>query len=305
MIVAVLGALIAGALFATGGVLQQREAATRPKDESLSVLLIVDLARQPLWLAGMAVAVLSYAFQALALAFGPLAVVQPLIITELIFAVPVSARLQHATLGLREWVGVLAVSGGLAVAIVAADPRGGDPLPGVSHWLYVLPAAAVLSVLAVVVGRLTTGTARAALFALAAAVTLGTQAALLQSTTEVFRGGVWHGLSSWEPYVMAVFAIGGLLLVQSAYQAGPLAASLPIIDAIEPTVAVVIAVAVFGEHIRTGALTGALSLLGIVLVLLGIAILDTSPLVAKLLATQEQKAPPSRPAAASDPLEVN
>lgn len=82
--------------------------------------------RQPLWMVGIAVAFASYFFQALALAFGPLALVQPLVVTELVFAVPISARLQHQRLGVREWASRIAVSAGLAVAMTAADPSGGN-----------------------------------------------------------------------------------------------------------------------------------------------------------------------------------
>ena len=291
MLVTVLSALAAGGCFAAAGVMQQRVAATRPQDESMSLRLLTDLARQPLWLLGIGVAVLSYFFQALALAFGALAVVQPLVITELLFAIPVSARLQQSRLGVREWAGVVAVAGGLAIAIVSADPHGGNPLPSLHGWLLVLPAAGAIAAAAVVGGRMLRGTFRASLFAFAAATTLGTQAALLQATTKVFRGGVVHGLTSWQPYLMAVFAIGGLLLVQSAYQAGPLAASLPVIDATEPTVAVVIGFAIFDEQVRLTALSLAGTAVGIVVLIIGVVALDTSPLVHALYDRQREPDP--------------
>ena len=130
MFISVIAAVIAGGCFAAGGVLQQRVASARPDDESLSLSLLADLARRPLWLAGIGMAVLSYGFQALALAYGPLALVQPLIVTELIFAIPISVRLHGMRLHRREWAGALAVAGGLALAIVAAHPRGGQSAGG-------------------------------------------------------------------------------------------------------------------------------------------------------------------------------
>lgn len=288
MVIAIVAALAAGASFAVAGVLQQRAAATRPQNESLSFRLVADLLHQRLWLVGLAIAVASYFFQALALAFGPLALVQPLVVTELVFAVPISARLQHGKLGVREWAGVIAVSAGLALAITAADPRGGNPLPGIGKWLTVLPAVGVVAIGAALTGRALHDTVRASMFGFAAATTLGTEAALLQSTTAVFRSGVVNGFTSWQPYAMAISSIAGLLLVQSAYQAGPLAASLPVMDAFEPTVAVLIGVTIFGEHVRTATLPVAGTATGIVILMIGIVALDTSPVVHKLGSRQRK-----------------
>lgn len=279
MLIAVLAGLAAGACFAVSGLLQQQVASRRPADESMSLRLILDLARRRQWLAGLGLAVLSYALQALALAFGPLAVVQPLLVTELLFAIPISARIRGRRIGPREWAGALAVTAGLAVAIASANPHGGTPLARARDWVIVLAVVAVVTVGAVVAGQRREGTARAALFGGAAAVTLGAEAALLQATTRVFEGGLAHGFSSWEPYVMAVASISGLVLVQSAYQAGPLAVSLPVVDTLEPTVAVAIAVTIFGEQVSLSAGALAMTAVGIALLVAGIVDLDLSPVV--------------------------
>lgn len=290
MVIAVLAALAAGACFAAAGVLQQRVASERPRDESLSPRLIADLARQRRWLAGIGLAIVSYAFQALALAYGALAVVQPLIVTELIFAIPLSARIRGRRVGPREWGGAVAVAGGLAVAIAAADPRGGNALAPILHWLIVLPLAAAIALVATLVGRNVPGRMRAAVFGGAAAVTMGTQSALLQSTSHAFEGGVVAGLTTWQPYVMTVFSFGGLLLVQSAFQAGPLAISLPVIDVVEPTTAVIIGMSIFGEQVNLSSAALGVSVIGIVALVGGIVLLDTSPLVRDLYRAERRDA---------------
>lgn len=68
----------------------------------------------------------------------------------------------------------------------------------------------------------------------------------------------------------------GLYLVQNAYQAGPLAASMPVMDAVLPTVAIALGVGLFGEPINTSwwGLTGASA--GLMLLIIGIVALDTS-----------------------------
>lgn len=94
----------------------------------------------------------SYAFQGVAFAFGPLALVQPLILSELVFAVPVSVRRHHLGLGPREWGGLASIAVGLAVGIVSAHPLRGSPLPSLAHWALAIGAIALLTVMAVTLG---------------------------------------------------------------------------------------------------------------------------------------------------------
>lgn len=282
MLIAIIAAVAAGLCFAAAGVLQQRVASTRPERESLSARLLVDLARRPVWLAGIGLAVLSYGFQSLALAFGPLALVQPLIVTELLFAIPISIRLHKLHLSWREWVGAASVAGGLAIAIAASQPHGGDPLPPWLNWVIALGSVGVLAAAAVLIGRQIKGPVRASLFAFAAAAILGVQSALLKASVALFKQGIVTALASWEVYAMAAASIGGLLFVQSAYQAGPLAASMPVIDATEPTVAIVIGVVLFDEIVSTGMLNLVGTGIGLVLLFGGIVLLDTSPVVHRL-----------------------
>lgn len=153
MWIAIAAALAAGACFAAAGLLQQRAAALKPSGESLSPKLLASLAREPMWLGGISLALLSYAFQALALAFGPLSLVQPLIVSELIFALPVSARLHGLSLGKREWLASLTVAFGLGVAIVAASPEEGEPMAPIGAWTIVFAVVGALVAFALLVGR--------------------------------------------------------------------------------------------------------------------------------------------------------
>lgn len=289
MLIAVLAAVAAGACFAFAGVLQQRVASTRPEGESLSPRLLLDLAKQRLWVTGIALAFLSYGFQGLALANGPLVLVQPILVAELIFAVPVAARLHHMKLGWRSWAGVVAVGTGLAVAIAAAGPHGGDPLAaGLTGWLVLLVAAAALTALALTVGKKLSGAARASLFALAGATVMGTQSALFATTVARLPEGLAALFTSWQTYLLVVASFGGLMLIQSAYQAGPLAASMPVIDTVEPVVAITIGLALFQETLAPGLLPRIVAAVAMAVVIAGIVLLDTSP-VTQRLHTQEKR----------------
>ncbi|WP_156721401.1 DMT family transporter [Streptomyces apocyni] len=282
MLVTVLAALAAGVCFGVAGVLQQRAAVRRPDGDALSFRLVRRLAREPMWLTGIALAVVAYGFQSVALAFGPLSLVQPLIISELLFAIPLSAWLRHRSLRAREWLGTLAVTAGLATALGSARPRGGDPDVALGHWLLLLSAVGALVAVTLAGSRRASGPPRASLLGLAAGLVMGTQSVLLAATVDRMSEGAVAVLVSWQTYLLVGASIGGLVLIQSAFQAGPLAAGMPVIDATEPAVAVTVGVAVFGETIHTGWLPTSLTVGGIALLLYGILLLDTSPLLEKL-----------------------
>ena len=291
MPIAIAAALLAGACFAAGGVLQQREASARPDREALSVRLLIDLAHDPLWWLGIGFAFVSYVLEALALSFGPLVLVQPLIVTELLFALPISVRWRGMRMTRREWSGTVAVAAGLAVGIAASSPSAGRPTAPPADWATALGAVACLALLAVATGRARTGPARSSLFALGAAVVLGTQAALLKATVARFEHGVAAALESWELWGMVAAALVGLLLVQSAFEAGPLATSLPGIDAVEAAGGITFGIVLLHEDVRTGdRLIG----VGVALALLlaGILVLDTSPLVSRLQRVERRQRQP-------------
>jgi drug/metabolite transporter (DMT)-like permease len=283
MTIAVLASLAAGVCFAVAGVLQQRAAGARPDAEALSPRLLAHLVRDRLWRYGIGLAVPAYGFQSLALAFGPLSLVQPLIVTELVFAVPLSARLYRMRLGPREWFGTLAVTAGLALALASARPHGGHPgAAGLLSWLLVLGATAALVCCALATARLLHGPWRASALALAAGAVMGTQSVLLAATVGRLRHGLPAALAAWQTYALVVASVVGLLLIQSAFQQGPLAASMTVIDAAEPVVAVTVGTAVFGEAVHTGWPVTAVTAAGLALVIAGIVSLDSSPLVAAL-----------------------
>lgn len=280
-VISAITAVLAGASIAAGGVIQQREASRRPSDERMSLTLLRRLLTDRMWLLGIALAGLSYGFQAVALTFGPLALVQPLIVSELLFAVPVSVRLRHLRLRARDWAAVASVIAGLTVGIIAANPQRGQPLQPFSAWWPVLLGVAAVSGGAVLGTRFLRGPARATAFALGGAVAMALQSALYDSTIQLLRTQLWGVFLHWETYALVIVSILGMFLIQNAFQAGPLAASTPVIDAVLPLAAIALGVALFGEHVRPGPIPLIGTGLGIVFLIGGIIALDTSPVVRK------------------------
>jgi drug/metabolite transporter (DMT)-like permease len=290
VVIAVIAALAAGCTFAVGAVLQQSAAREAPPEESLSWRLLVDLAHRPRWLLGIASDVGSFGLQALALAHGPIALVQPLLVTGVLFAIPLAVRLRGMRLHAQEWVGTVSVAGGLALFLLAASPSAGVPQTSVARWVLILVAVGGLMALGVAAGKAVSGPARASLYGVAAGAAFGLLAALTKTSTWLLGQGAGTFFSAWQPYAMAVVAAVGAIVQQSAFQAAPLPASVPVMDAVEPTVAVLIGVFAFAEHLGVAPLALAGEAAGIVALITGIVLLDRSPVVLAL----QRSGPPTR-----------
>ena len=300
--VSVVSALAAGCTFAVGSVLQQSAARQAPESVSMSWRLLVDLAHRRTWLLGIGCDVASFAMQALALAFGPLALVQPLLVTGLLFAVPLAVRWRGRRLGPREWAGTVAVGGGLAAFLAASSPSEGVATTTWDRWVLVLIAVGGLMAVGILIGGALSGALRASAYGLSAGAAFGLLAALTKASTHLLSEGAGVFFTSWQPYSMAGVAVAGAIVQQSAFQAGPLPASVPIMDAVEPTVAVLIGVFAFSEHVGTSIGALAFEALGILLVLAGIITLDRSPVVLEL--GHASADPSGRPYRRGEPREM-
>lgn len=123
-----IGAALAAAVsFAVAAVFQQESAQSVGQDKSLSLRLLAELLRRPRWLAGVGFLLAGYGLQALALAFGPVALVQPIIVVELAVAIPLGILRGQGRVGWREWAGIVCVMGGVSLFVGAASPSPGTP----------------------------------------------------------------------------------------------------------------------------------------------------------------------------------
>ncbi|RTL63485.1 MAG: hypothetical protein EKK42_28075 [Pseudonocardiaceae bacterium] len=249
LLLAVGFALLAALLFAVAWVAQQRAASAVPDEQARGARLILRLVRSPLWWAGFVGDVGGFVAQAAALAFGSLLLVQPLIVTSLLFALPLGARFSGRVLRRSDlgWAAVLTVAP--AAFVVVGDPTEGRASAPIGHWV---PTGAVLVgllVVCVVVAGRRRGTARAALLAVATAIAYGVLAAATKAVVALLEHGIGSALTGWETYLLVVAAVGGTLLQQSAFQAGDLAASIPAVTVGEPVVAAIVGVTVLDERI--------------------------------------------------------
>jgi drug/metabolite transporter (DMT)-like permease len=276
--IAVVLALLASLCFALGSLIQQG-AARQTHARALRLGLLVTLARERRWLGGMALTVFSFGIQAAALAFGPLALVQPLATLDVLFALPLIARLNHRPLTAKSIAGGLCVAAGMAVFVGISPPTRGIGAPGITAWLPALIAIAALVAVSATAALRASGTARVILLAASAAAIYGVLDGLTKSTVDILSHRGAAVLTTWEPYALIAAGILGGLFGQSAFNAGPLSLSLPVIDTVEPATAVILAVVVFHESLSRTPWHLAVQLLGAATAAAGIVLLSHSTVV--------------------------
>jgi drug/metabolite transporter (DMT)-like permease len=271
--IAVLAALGAAGSFGVSAALQHRQAQLGPKSAGLSFRLLARLAGRPLWLAGLVLAAAAYGLQALALAFGPLSLVAPIVATDLLFALPVAARYSRP-LRAGDWLGCALAAGGIAAFLAAAPPSSGRSDAPAWDWLLAFTSVALVCVLALSAGRVAGGPARAALTATAAGAVFGLTAAVTLSLTRLVPAvGPGATLGHWQPWALLALGLAGLLLSANAFQAGVLAASLPVMDTVEPACGVLLGTLLFGERLAASPAGIAVQLAGAASAIAGITVL--------------------------------
>jgi drug/metabolite transporter (DMT)-like permease len=278
--VLILVGLAAAVLLAVGFVLQQHEAAEVPGGALRPGLLLV-LMRRPVWLGGIGAMVCGQLLGAVALGMGSLVVVEPLLATNVLFALPLAAVSSRRHLSPGDWAGALLVVGGLSLFLVGIAPRSAvdtEPVAAAAWWVSGGVFVVVVSVL-LLVARTRAARTRAALTAAAAGALFGFQDFLTQRSILRLDGGPLAYLTSWAPYVLLAVAVTGLALAQRAFGLADLSASLPPITFGEPVAGMALSIAALGHGLpqRPGLQAAALG--GLLLMVAGVVLLTRSPLV--------------------------
>lgn len=235
---------------AVGIVVRQRVTQTVPGDQALSGGVVATVIREPLWWAGTLAAVGGYGFQALALSHGSLLLVQPLLVSSLLFALPLSAWLCHQRLTWAELGWAVLLTAALAVFLLVGQPREGHNRPPIPAWTLALLVMVPLGIGCVVAANRSVGRIRAMLLGVTVAVLLGMIAVLTKICTHRFSVGGWHHLLDVPaPYVLVALAVTVTVVQNAAFHAGALQASVPIMLVGEPMVAVLLGIVVLGEHV--------------------------------------------------------
>ncbi|MEV8596655.1 DMT family transporter [Streptomyces sp. NPDC052012] len=261
-----------------GFVLQQNAAQRAPLGDFLSLRLLVDLVKVPRWLGGTALMVAGMALGAAALGQGELSLVEPLLATNLLFALALSRRQTRQPLGRQGWAGLALLAGGVTAFVVAGEPTGGDAVTDPArHWLIIggMTALALLLTACARRSRLTRGPV---LLSVAAGMLYGVQDALTRVSGQRFAdGGFAELMSGWQPYAVLALGVTALVLVQSAFETAPLRMSLPALTAAQPLAGIVCGIGILGDRLRTDAGSLSWEAGGLAAIVAGVLLLGMHP----------------------------
>jgi len=288
----VASALGSAFLYALAAVAQQRAARAEPPEHSLRLRLLIGLLQRPLWLLGLACDIGAFLLQFYALDHGSLVLVQPLLVSGLLFALPLGAVVSHERMTRNDWIGAALVVIGLSVFLVVAQPDRGSADAAPKVWLMLVVSIVFVVSALIFVAQLSTGARRAGFLAASAGTLYGLTAALTKACGNLFDQGLTHLFTSWKPYALAAGGVSGTVIDQSAYQAGPLNWSLPILTVTDPVVSIAIGAFVFGEGIEVDGIAPLIEALALVVMTIGVFMLSNSKLVAR--AKQEGPAEETR-----------
>jgi hypothetical protein len=269
--IAVPAAVVGAASFGMASALQQRAAKEVPDAGVLGPRLLVELAHRPRWLVASAAVGAGLSLQLVALAYAPLTLVQPVLVSGIVFGTLAAAWLARRRPDRVVVLGAVATAAGLAAFLALARPVGGSaqlpPFPDL------IPLAVVLFVvvgICFVVAVRAAGPVRVGALAVATGVCYGVTAGLMKIvTTQLRDDGPAQVLGHAPLYVVCVVGPLGFLLSQHTFQAGVLIApALAVITVVDPLVGIAIGLIWLGEHLvdTSPAALGADAIAGVVLI---------------------------------------
>jgi drug/metabolite transporter (DMT)-like permease len=256
-------------LFAVAATLQQKGALTLGLSPD-SLRSFVKLAASKWWLVGSIALLVGYVVQAIALDHGRLAIIQPLLVTTVVFALPLGYFLTAQEVGRRQVVGAAVVVLGLAMYAFFGDPAGGNENAPNDEWAIALSIVSVVCIALYVAARKSDGARQAAYYGVVSGILFGVSACLVKPTLEMLHdGGVSTVLSHWEFYGMAITGIVAFALQQVSLAAGFLATSVATVSVSNPIVSVTLGVLLFDERLSRPAWHVAVAVCGLALAMLG------------------------------------
>lgn len=249
-------AFSSAATFGLSSSLQHRVVGTTDASTHSGARLLARLLRSPSWVIGIALSVGAFALHAAAITLGSLALVQPVIVSGIVFAVLIRAALDRRLPSGREIVWSVVTWAGLALFIAVVHATTASEVP---NNLVALAFAAASLVAAGVSVRCAntarTPERRGLWFGFAAGVLFGLVAGLLKIVTGLAAQGPLQVIFHWPVYIMVPAGLWAMTMNQRAYQVTRLSVSMPVLNIVDVLLALGFAAAVFGEHFVTSPIT--------------------------------------------------
>ena len=287
-------ALVAAFFFALAATLQQKGALGMGEVSLGSPRSLLALAKQTWWLLGTIALLCGYAFQAVALANGRLAVIQPLLVTTIVFALPLGYFLTNQIVNRREVLGAAVVVAGLAIFTVVGDAASGNDNAPANEWAVAVLVFGLVAAALIVLGSNGSLTRKAGLYGACAGVLYGLSASLCKPTVEILGDdGIGAVLTSWEAYAFAIAGILAFVVQQVSLATGKLATSVATVSVCNPLVSIVIGTLLLDERLAEPTWHKVVAYCGLGVALFGAVMIS--------LATEGEKEESARPAATPAP----
>ena len=243
-------ALVAACLFALAATLQQKGALGMGEVSLGKPSSFVRLARQKWWLLGTLALLAGYVFQAVALDHGKLAVIQPLLVTTIVFALPLGYLLTQQQVTRDQVAAAGLVVLGLGLFIVVGDAASGNDNAPSWQWAAVIVLLGIVSALLVVFGGRGSLARKAAAFGACAGLLYGLSASLWKPAAEALDvDGLGGLLSNWEFWAFATAGILAFLVQQVSLATGRLAPSVAMTSVLNPLVGILIGTLLLDERL--------------------------------------------------------
>jgi drug/metabolite transporter (DMT)-like permease len=250
--IAALFALGAAFFIAFGDVIHQRSAHEVTDEPVSHIELFKRLLRDGQWWLGSLVAAVGFALQAVALGLGSVLLVQALLVTSLLFALPINARASRRRVTRWEWMWAALLAAAVVVIVTVGNPTAGHSRASLDTWTAVVVVLGPALVACVLGANVLKGPASAVLLGVVSGALWGLFAVLTKGVVDRLDDGFLALVRTPELYVWALVAIAGTAYQQSSFRAGSLTASLPTMTVAEPVVGSVLGIVVLGETLRPG-----------------------------------------------------
>jgi drug/metabolite transporter (DMT)-like permease len=271
---AIVLALLTAFLYALSNVLELTEAEQVPDEYALRVGLMTRLIRRPRWLLGLLCDVFGYAAQAGALALAAVIFVEPILALAIVISLILGATMTKRRLRPGDWVSAAVLSGGLALFLYEVSPTGGREFVPTDRAVIAGPAVGVAIVLCILFAKPSRGAPRAALLGIAAGICFAAAAVLTKGVVQYLGDGILAWIPHWESYALAAASIGGVIVGQSAFQTGALAASVGATESTAPVAAAILGLVLLDESVDFDSADQiAAVVISVIMVLYGIAAL--------------------------------
>jgi drug/metabolite transporter (DMT)-like permease len=269
-------ALVAALLFALAATLQQKGALDLGVSAD-SLRSFGKLAVSHWWLVGTGALLAGYVVQAVALDHGRLAIIQPLLVTTVVFALPLGYFLTAQQVGRREIIGAGLVVIGLALYAIFGDPAGGSENAPNDEWAIALVVVGIVCGVLYAAARRSDGARQAAFYGVVSGILFGVSACLVKPTLEMLHdGGAQEVLSHWEFYGMATSGIVAFVLQQVSLSAGFLATSVATVSVANPIVSIAIGTLLFDERLSRPAWHVVVAVCGLALGMFGAVLISVA-----------------------------